>query len=59
MNVCVLITVTTVWWSFAAKVLQALWDNIVTIALVMLLKEALMFHTLLCGKGSLTQKTFH
>jgi hypothetical protein len=29
-----------VWWSFAVKGFWALWDNIITVAMVMLLREA-------------------
>jgi hypothetical protein len=39
MNVCV-ITDAMVWWSFAVKVFWALWDNIITVAMAVLLKEA-------------------
>jgi hypothetical protein len=40
MNVCVVITITIVCWSFAAKGFWASWDNIITIVMVMLLREA-------------------
>jgi hypothetical protein len=39
MNVCDIITVAMVWWSFAVKGFWALWDNIITVAKVTLLKE--------------------
>jgi hypothetical protein len=42
MNVCV-ITVAMLWSSFALKALWALWDNIITVAMVMLLREATMY----------------
>jgi hypothetical protein len=40
MNVCVVITVAMVWWSFVVKGFWALWDSTITVAMVMLLKVA-------------------
>jgi hypothetical protein len=40
MNVCVGISVTIIWLSFAVKGFWALWYNIITVAMVMLLREA-------------------
>jgi hypothetical protein len=45
MNVCV-ITVTLVWLSFAVKGFRALLDNIISVAIVMLLREAYYVHAL-------------
>jgi hypothetical protein len=46
MNVCVVITVAVFWCSFAVKGFWALWDNIITVAMVMLLREAYYVHVL-------------
>jgi hypothetical protein len=45
MNVCVVIAVAMVWRSFAVKGFWALWDNIITVAIVMLLREAYYVHS--------------
>jgi hypothetical protein len=39
-NVCAVITVAMVWRSFAVKGFWALWDNIITVTMVILLKKA-------------------
>jgi hypothetical protein len=44
MNACFIITVVIVW--FAVKGFCALWDNVVTVAMVMLLLEAYYVHAL-------------
>jgi hypothetical protein len=46
MNVCVVIIVAMVWCSFAVKGFWALWDNIITVAMVMLLRDAYYVHVL-------------
>jgi hypothetical protein len=40
MNVCVVIAVAMAWRLYAVKDFWALWDNIITVAMVMLLREA-------------------
>jgi hypothetical protein len=59
MNVCFVITLGMVWCSFAVKRFLAVWDSIVTVAMVKLLKEALNFCILLFGNSALKQKTVH
>jgi hypothetical protein len=44
MNVCLVIIVATVWQPFPTKGFWALWDNIITVATVMLLWEAYYVH---------------
>jgi uncharacterized membrane protein len=43
MNVCVIITVTTVWLSFAVKGFWALCSSVITVAIVMLLRRFIMY----------------
>jgi hypothetical protein len=42
-NAFVVVTITVVWLSFAIKGFWTLWDNIITVATVMLLKKAIKF----------------
>jgi hypothetical protein len=59
MNVCVVITVANVWRSYAVKGFGALWDNITTAAMVMLLKEVLIFYVNLRGNCIETRDCFY
>jgi hypothetical protein len=43
----------------AVKGFWGLWDNFITVAMVMLLKEVFNFHSMLCGNSGLKQKTIH
>jgi hypothetical protein len=53
------LTVAMIWWSFAVEGFWTSVENIITVAMVMLLKEALNFHMLLCGNNALKPKTVH
>jgi hypothetical protein len=44
---CVVITVAMIWSSFSVKGFWVLWDNIITVAMVILLREAYYVHVLL------------
>jgi hypothetical protein len=55
----IVITVVMVWWSRTVERFWALWDNILTVAMVMLLKETFNFYMLLCGNSALKHNIIH
>jgi hypothetical protein len=57
-NACVFTSAAIVWLPFVVEGFWALWDNIITAAMVMLLKEVLYIScVLLCGNNALKHKT--
>lgn len=46
MNLCAVITVAKVWWSFAVQEFWSLWDNIISVSMVILLREEYYLHVL-------------
>jgi hypothetical protein len=59
MNLCVVITVAMVWWlSFVLKGFWVLCDNIITVYMVILLKEAFNLYMLLCENNTLKKCLF-